>query len=555
MEYTAREQAERRWSALCNERSSWMSHWQDISTFILPRNGRYFHTDRNKGDKRQNNIYDSTGTRSLRVLAAGMMAGMTSPARPWFRLQTPDKELNKYAPVKTWLSDVTKLMLDVFAKSNTYRALHTTYEELGAFGTGCKVLIDDYENVVHHYPLTVGEYCLATDYKGNVNTLFREFEKSVGELVAEFGYNACSQTVKNLYDRHNLDSPVVILHAIEPRTSRDPRLKDAGNMAWKSCYYERGAESGKVLRESGFKRFRAIASRWATTSGDVYGNSPGMESLGDIKQLQHQQLRKGQAIDFMSNPPLQVPTSLRNQQVERMPGGVTYYDGAGGPQSGIRSMFEVSLDLSHLREDIVDVRERIRSAFYSDMFLMLASQTNTQMTATEVAERHEEKMLMLGPTVERLHNEELSPLIEMTFDRMIEAGIVPPPPEEMQGQELNVEFVSMLAQAQRAIATNGVDRFVGNLGVVAGMKPEVLDKLNADVWADKYGDMLGVDPELIVAGEQVALIRQQRAELQQAAAQQAMANQAADTAQKLANAPTTGGNALTDVTRAFSGYT
>ena len=131
---------------------------------------------------------------------------------------------------------------------------------------------------------------------------------------------------------------------------------------------------------------------------------------------------------------------------------------------------------------------------------------------TEVAERHEEKLLMLGPVLERMHNEILDPLIEMTFSRMVEAGIVPPPPDELQGMELNVEFVSMLAQAQRAIATNSVDRFVGNLGAMAGIKPEVLDKFDADRWADAYADMLGIDPELIVPGEQVALIRKQRAE-------------------------------------------
>jgi len=162
---------------------------------------------------------------------------------------------------------------------------------------------------------------------------------------------------------------------------------------------------------------------------------------------------------------------------------------------------------------------------------------------------------MLGPVLERMHNEILDPLIDLTFARMVEAGIVPPPPEELQGAELNVEFVSMLAQAQRAIATNSVDRFVGNLGAVAGLKPEVLDKLDADRWADAYADMLGIDPEMIVPGERVALIRQQRAEAQQQAQQSALLNQGADTAQKLGRVDTSKPNALTDITRAFSGYT
>lgn len=511
--------------------------------------------DRNRGERRHNNIYDSTGTRALRVLAAGMMAGMTSPARPWFRLATSDPDLNKHAPVKLWLSDVTRLMSSVFSKSNTYRALHSTYEELGAFGTAAKIVLDDFNTVIHHYPLTTGEYAIATDYRGNVNTLYREFEKPVVEIVAEFGLENCSQAVRNLYSTGKLGAWVPIVHAIEPRSDRDASKHDAKNMAWKSCYFELGGENGKNLRESGFKEFRALCSRWATAGGDVYGNSPGMEALGDIKQLQHEQLRKAQGIDYMTKPPLQAPPSLKGKDTDMLPGGISYVDTAG-PGGGIRSAFDVNLNLQHLLGDIQDVRERIRSSFYADLFLLLANNTDSRMTATEVAERHEEKLLMLGPTIERLHNEELNPLIETTFSRMLAAGIVPPPPEELQGNELNVEFVSMLAQAQRAIGTNSVDRFVGNLGAVAQFKPQVLDKFSEDDWADAYSDMLGIDPKLIVASDKVALVRKQRAALAAQTQQMQMANAAADTANKLGNAPTSGGsNALSDVTRAFSGYT
>jgi hypothetical protein len=226
-----------------------------------------------------------------------------------------------------------------------------------------------------------------------------------------------------------------------------------------------------------------------------------------------------------------------------------------GAQAGIKTAFEVRLDLSHLLADIQDVRGRIQQSFYSDLFMMLANQTDSRMTATEVAERHEEKMLMLGPVLERLNNEMLDPLIEMTFNALVEAELLPPPPDEMQGIDLDVEFVSMLAQAQRAVGTNSIDRFTGTLAAVAQTKPEVLDKFDVDQWADVYSDLLGVDPHLIKGKDEVDQIRQARAE-QQAQAQQALqAEQAANTANKLANAPTNEQNALTDVTSMFSGYT
>lgn len=543
-----------RWGQLRNERESWMTHWKEISDYLLPRSGRFFVDDRNRGDKRHNNIYDSTGTRALRVLAAGMMAGMTSPARPWFRLTTSDPQLDESAAVKAWLADVTRIMQMVFSKSNTYRALHSMYEELGAFGTASTIVLADFNSVIHHYPLTTGEFAMAADHRGQVNTLYREFQMTVAQAVAEFGRDNCSLTVQHLFTRGALDQWVTVMQAIEPRADRDLTKRDDRNMAWKSVYFEKAGNEDQILRESGFKEFPALCPRWATSGGDIYGNSPAMEALGDVKQLQHEQLRKAQGIDYKTKPPLQAPTSLKNRDVDTLPGGISFVDSAA-PNGGIRSAFEVSIDLSHLLADIQDVRERIKGSFYADLFLMLANGTNPQMTATEVAERHEEKLLMLGPVLERMHNEILDPLIEMTFSRMVEANIVPPPPDELQGMELNVEFVSMLAQAQRAIATNSVDRFVGNLGAVAGIKPEVLDKFDADRWADAYADMLGIDPELIVPGEQVALIRKQRAEAAQAQQQAAMLNQGADTAQKLGSVDTSQQSALTDVTRAFSGYT
>jgi len=550
---TQRELTLRRWESLKNERLSWMSHWDELSTNLLPRSGRFFTSDRNRGERKHNNIVDSTGTRALRVLAAGLMAGMTSPARPWFRLTTSDPNLDESAAVKQWLADVQRLMLMVFSRSNVYRALHSMYEELGAFGTAATVIVPNFKNVIHCHTLTAGEYAIATDYQGMVNTLYRECDKTVGELVGEFGLKNCSTTVQNMYDRNQLEEWITIVHAIEPRRERDTAKRDAKNMAYRSCYFELGETSGKYLRESGYKEFRALAPRWSVSGGDIYGNSPGMEALGDIKQLQHEQLRKAEGIDYKTRPPLQAPTAFKNRELDTLPGGVSYVD-AAGPGGGIRTAFEVNLDLSHLLNDIQDVRGRINSAFYADLFLMLANDNRSGITATEVAERHEEKLLMLGPVLERLHNELLDPLIELTFAQVVEAGIAPPPPQELQGVDLNVEFVSMLAQAQRAVATNSIDRFVGNLGAVAQIKPDVLDKFDSDKWADAYADMLGVDPELIVPGEKVALIRQQRAQAAQAQAKMEQMQQGAQTAKDLASAKTDSPSALTNVIDMFSGY-
>jgi hypothetical protein len=548
----------KRWGALKKERASWDSHAKELAQNLMPRSSRFFTQDRNRGEKRHNAIYDSSGIKAQRILAAGMMSGASSPARPWFRLSIPDRDLMRRDSVKLWLAKNTDMMLSIMAQSNIYRALHTTYGELGVFGTHSALLMPDFKDVVRAYPNTFGEYCIATDFRGEVNTIYREFDKPVGALVAEFGYESVSNTTRGLYDRRQLDEWVTVVHAIEPRLDRDTRKLDNLNMPFRSIYFEQGAPKDQFLRESGFKRFRGLCPRWQVTGGDIYGESPGMEALGDVKQLQHEQLRKAQGIDYMTKPPVYAPTAAKGQEIDLLPGGVSFVDSAS-PTGGIRQSFEVRLDLSHLLEDINDVRGRINSAFYADMFLMLAQSELSQpgVTATAVAEAHEEKLLMIGPVLERLHNELFSPLIDLVFDQMLESGIMPPPPPELHGMTLEVEFTSPLTQAQKAVGTQGVDRFVIQMGQIAGLgMSSVLDKFDSDKWADWYSDALGVDPELITPDTQVAIIRDNRAKQQAKAQQMAQASQAAEAAAKLGTVSTAGGasNAGADAIGMFSGY-
>jgi hypothetical protein len=414
------------------------------------------------------------------------------------------------------------------------------------------VVLPDFDNVIHHHPMTIGEYALATDQRGNVNSLIREFQMTVGQMVEQFGLENCSLTVKSLYTQCSYDAWVDVLHVVEPRRERDYAKRDGKNKRFASIYMEPGKDGGdRFLSESGFDRFPVLAPRWVVTGNDVYGTSPGMECLGDVKQLQHQQLRKGQGIDYMVNPPLQVPTRYKEASKARLPGGVFYVDSTG-QNAGVRSAFEVRLDLQHLLIDIQDVRERIRQAYYADLFLMIASQpANSRMTATEVAERHEEKLLMLGPVLERLHNELLAPLIDLAFERCVEANILPPPPPELEGMEVKVEFISVLAQAQRAVATSGMDRLLGAVGQLAALSPAVVDKVDFDQVIDDYAEAYGVNPKIVVPDADVAAIREQRAAAQQAAQSAAVAPQTVESAKTASEIDVQG---LRDVMNQFQGY-
>jgi hypothetical protein len=545
-----------RWKRLEDDRSSWRSHWIEISDYLIPRRGRYLiESQSTKGRKRSNKIVDNTGGQSLRTLAAGMMSGMTSPARPWFRLQTPDPEMMDAAGVKDWLGQSERIIRTILTRSNFYNSASTIYTELGAFGTGALYRRRHPTDIVSFRPFTAGEYVIAEDEYGNVDTLGREFTMSVSQVVEQFviqrdgteDWSNVSKTVKRLWDQKNYDERIEIIHLIQPRRMEERDLTrplDPKNKAFMDVYMEKGADGDKLLQEGGFDRFPAYCPRWDVLGGDVYGVSPGMEYLGDIKQLQHEQKRKAQAIDKMVNPPMVGSLSLKGKPSTVLPGGTTYVDPQQGSQ-GFQPAYLVQPRINEMMMDIQEVQGRIQRGFYADLFAMMINSDRRMMTATEVAERHEEKLVLLGPVLQRLNTELLDPLIEDVFLFAYEAGMLPPPPPAIEGVDLEVKYISLLAQAQEAVAAASIERtfsFAGNLSAVF---PEIVDNLNADEAIRNYGEILGTSPEILRDADQVEAIRAQRREAQQAEQQMMQLQQGAQAAKVLSEADTQNPNALT----------
>jgi hypothetical protein len=559
------ERLKKRKTALYNERTSWDARAKLCAQYVLPRAGRFDLSDRNKGENRFGSVYDNTAIKSNRVLAAGMMAGMTSPARPWFRLATPDPALMEFDPVRLWLDKTAKVMRMVFARTGLYRTLHSMYEELGAFGTASAYVCRDFDSLIHSHALTWGEYAIAQDAKGNVNTIAREYEATVEQIAREFGLENCSENVKSAYLRGNYDQWIPITHVVMPRDLRDVKNPNAKNKRWLSVYFESGAnDKGKVLRESGYDQFPFLCPRWVTSGGDVYGTGPAHEAMGPIKKLQHMDLRKAQAIDYKTNPPLQMPAGYRTMEVNTLPGGISYIDMSTSGK--IQSAFDVQLDIRELGQDIVDARSQVESIFFSDLFLMMANDNRSGVTAREINERHEEKMLMLGPVLERLHNELIEPLIDIVFDAVTQAvtssgPLLPPAPKELKDMDLKVDFISTLAQAQKQLGLGSIERFSTFTGQMAQLSPDALDKLDADQAIDVYADMLGVDPAIVRSDEAVAEIRagrqQKQAQQEQMAQMAQMAqpmDQMASAMQKAGATTAEEGTALNTLMQGLQGY-
>lgn len=543
-------------------RSSFEPHWRECAEFVKPRRTRFFVQDVNKGDRRNSKIIDSTATFAARTMSSGMMAGITSPARPWFRLSTQDPALAEQADVKEWLHVVTTRMQGVFIRSNLYNSLPIVYSDLGIFGTAAMAVVEDDESVIRTVPHPVGSYWIANDEKGRVRVWARNFTMTVRQILEKWcqdpeshqltDLSKLSISTRNLVTANQLEQPVEIWHCIYPNPLYDGVKETTKYKRFASVYFESGARpegDRTFLAEEGYDEFPNLCPRWETVGEDAYGTDcPAMTVLGDIKQLQTGERRGLQAIEKKVNPPLQAPSELKTTRPSILPGEITYHD-ARGNNDGMRAIHEVQLGIEELELKQQQVRQRISRGFYEDLFLMLAQTDRRQITAREIEERHEEKLLALGPVLEQLNQDLLDPLIDRTFAIMVRRGLIPPPPEALQGLELKVEYISIMAQAQKMIGISGLERFIGYATTLSvnTQRPELLDKIDLDQSIDEYAEMTGISPRIVVPDARVAEIRAGRAEMQAEAEQAALAREQAATMKDLAGAKTTEPSALTDL--------
>jgi hypothetical protein len=534
---------EQRLEEMRTERSEFETIARDIKNYVKPYKGRFLPDQRNERAK-WNKIIDNTGTMASRTATSGMMTGMTNPARKWFRLRVPkfersdqdgrdltDQEAEFQRQLRSWLMEVENIIFRQMGKSNIYNALSSVYNELVNFGTGPVAIVEDPKQVFRAIPFTFGEYFIQQNDRLEVDTFYREFEMTVKQIMEKFPEENVSRATKRLYQNGHLTSKVKVVHAIEPNPEGKSSASNPKDKPYRSVYFERGQETeDKFLEVGGHTKFPVAVPRWEVTAGDTYGtNCPAMTALGDIKQLQQEQRRKAQGIDKMVDPPMQGPSSMENRKVSTLPGKMTYFDMTAGQQQGATPLFQVNVRLNELLVDIQDVQRRISRAFFEDLFLLLTQDRTAEQTATEASIKDQEKLMQLGPVLHRLEHELLDRIVMLIFDIMKNNGHLPEMPEgvdNLSEDDLQVEYLSILSQAQQANEINKAERFTVTLGNMAGLDPTVLDKWDADNMVNNIAKALGIDVESIKSDEEVQQIRQRRQQQEQAA----QAQQSAETA-------------------------
>lgn len=547
---------EQRTQALRNWRNSWwMENWSDLAQFIMPRRSIWL-TQSAGGWPTQNNmlrgqeinqaIVDPTATYAVRICAGGMVSGLASPSRPWFKMVTSDKRHQLDQESRLWMDETEERIYTVLASSNFYNSFAQECEDEIVYGTSPSICYDDETDIVRFYNPAVGEYYVACNGTLRVDTLYRVFVMTIAQMASFFGADNLPPEIRALWAQggSQIDTEIIVAHAIEPNfeIQGDEETKVKGKFVYREVYWCYGKGGYQPLSFTGFLECPFTVGRWATQSNDAYGRSVGMDVLPDTIQLQIETRRKAEALEKNVRPPLIASMDMKNQPSSQLPGAVTFANDIG-PTKGMRSLYNQQFNLQDMTQDIAMIQARIKTGFFTDMFMALSQNAvepgSTKITAYQSAAIVQERLQVLGPVIEsKLEN--LRTKLKRVYAIMERRGMIEPKPQGLRGVPVTIDFVSVLALAQKAASLGGVERLVAFIGNLAGLYPEARDKLDAISSIELMNDLLGNPVRILNGPEKMQQLAQQREaeqqKMQKMQAQQHMAqtaSTAADAAQTL----------------------
>lgn len=576
---TKRQQIEILSEGMKAERQRYEPFYREVDRNIVPGLYRGQLSDRGRGERLDEAILDSTPTMAHQVLEAGFTAHVTPPGKIWHHWKVArDPDLAEYGPVARWMDDVTRIQFATYEQAGMYEMLQPFYGYMGSFGSACLWTEERYEpgeSPVYLRNLPAGSWWISLDDRGMPNAFRREMRLNVRQVVDSFArytrsgspdWANFSPRVRSAYDRGQYLEHVDVGHVVYLNPNFDPHYGDAAYKRFTSCYYELGAEAkgpdgeGLFLRESGYDQFPALYGPWDLIGEDTYGyRCPGRTVLADVKQLYDDVLTFGKSKAQLADPTLmgtQAAVDAANR-VGYLPGRFIPVAKEDLKDGGLRPISQAQVRVAEMQAGIEDLRRRVEHGYHVDTFRMLDYLEDRERTAFEISVRQEERLVMLVGVLNRLSRRVLFPMAERVFQANLRQGYLPPIPEELEGQNLEVEIVSNMAQAMRAMGLGAIERVLGVVAGIAEYYPQITDKVDLDQVVDEIAKGTGAPARIIVDDRTVAEIRAERAQAQ--AAQQAAleAEQAAKTVKALSDAKTQGPggerNALQDVLAGLRG--
>lgn len=492
----------RRLATMKSRRKIIESHLEEVAEYIAPRNIG-FTSKPNMGEKRMSKIFDNTALTSVNLLAAGLHGMATNPSMSWFSLSMADPRFNEEDQVKNWLADVTRIMRAYMYAPGTgiTTALNEVYADLAAFGTAAMFIGLQKNGGLLYQSKPLSQVFIAENADGVVDTLALCYQITARNMKAMWPGKLSDKTEKMANDPSKCDEMVNVVYFVQPRSDGeyDPQRKDSRNLPFMACYFEENGDRGEVLEETGYHEFPYAAPRWIKNSGEEYGRSPGMEALPDVKMLQEMMRTTIKAAQKIVDPPINVPDDGHIGPVRTYPGGINYYRG-DKEITPLQTGANIPLSLEMMN----DLRNRIRNTFYVDM---LQFTTDTQMTATEVMQRTQERLRLLGPVVGRIEGELIGTTVVRSFGLLYRSKKLPEAPEMVQGQQFVVQFVSPIAMAQKQTEANGLAQALQFVLPVAERLPDAARSILAPIKVEKLwpwvADRFNVDPDLTKTREEV----------------------------------------------------
>ncbi len=534
-----------RFEALKGIRSPWESLWSEIAKYVMPRRAPGMNgTISTPSTINEAQLFDTTAIRANMTLANGQLAWMSPLESAWFAFE-PQK--NQGDDARLWLSEATQTAREELAISNFYTAIHEAYLDRGAFGTCALYIEPGRRNLLNAQVWPVGSFVIDEDESGIVDTAIREVKLTARQAVQRFGEGNISEKVRKAYgDAKQAHNKFDFLHCIYPRedAERDKEKLDDSNMPIASVYLEK--EGAHICRSSGFEEMPVMVSRyleWGSGMGALYGWSPSFAALPEARQLNFLQKMMDALAEKMAFPPVLAPEELEGE-IDANAMGVTYFSRelqSGNLPREWMTAGKYDVGLERVRER----QQAIKDAFHVDLFQMFA-QLDKQMTAREVAERSQEKLIQFSPTFARLTGELFNPGLERIFGILLRAGRLGEVPESMiQQVGENVGFVpvpkvqysSRIALALRALPAIGYARTLERLLSLAQIAPSVLDNFNFDKAEREVSLSDGVPAEFLYKEKEVENVRRQRAQAAQQAQQQQAQMMAADAIGKVGRVP------------------
>jgi len=492
-------------------RGTWENHWQEIADFVVPAEDQITQKT-TAGEKKGTQLFNTTAIHANEMLASGLHSMLTNPSVKWFDLFTGNKEIDSREDVKAWVQDSVRKMHNVLNFSNFQTIIHEIYLDLGSFGTAMLVIDEDQKYVVRFSSRPIVNALISADNKARIQTVYRTFEFTGMQMLQEYGQDIFSEQEKRDFKENPMEKHSVI-HAVFPNDDFNPFQKSLSSKPFNSIHvFKKGL---KPVRKGGFEEFPYAVPRWTKHTHEMYGRSPAMKSLPDIKLINEVNKVSIVAAQKAIDPPLQAPDDGVVLPLRTAPGSINYY------RSGTKDRIEPLFTGSDPRlgfEFMEQIKLSIRQAFFVDQ---LQLNEGPQMTATEVLQRTEEKLRMLGPVLGRLHNELLKPLVDRVFGIMLRRGIFLDAPEILEDRDLQVRYSSMIARAQKATEIDNFNRALGAVGPLIQLDPNIIDNIDMDGTFKYIVDTLDVPVEILASEQQKKQTREAKAQV----AQQQQANE------------------------------